>query len=51
MCLPLIQKWLGHPSKQVRELLVKSYTLGNQEPRRIQDKKYSHMTCGPVQEV
>jgi hypothetical protein len=48
-CLPLTQKWLGHPPKQVSEL--KSYTLGNHKPRRIQDKGHSHMTCGPVQEM
>jgi hypothetical protein len=44
----LIQKWLEHPSKQVCEL--KSHTLGNQKPRRVQDKD-SLITCGPVQEV
>jgi len=48
MCMPLIQQWLEHPSKQVHEL--KNQTLGNQKPRHIQNKD-SHMTCGPVQDV
>jgi hypothetical protein len=49
MCVPLIQKWLEHPSKQIHGL--KSQTFGKQKPRHIQKKEDSHMTCGPVQEV